>query len=169
MSPLIFPGGNNSPPTVEIASPTDGQLFAFTSSAGAPVDLVADLTDPDPADTHTCSIDWEGATSDGTVDEADGTGTCTGSFVYDTPGVYTIAVTVADPLGETSATDSVMIVVYDPSGGFVTGGGWIDAAAGPIRGTRNSPGRPPSASWRSTRRAPTCRTATPSSSSTRPE
>ncbi|MGE0442361.1 MAG: hypothetical protein AB7S39_17910 [Gemmatimonadales bacterium] len=129
VSPIVFPGGENSPPTVEISSPTDGQLFAFTSSAGAPVNLVATLADPDPADTHTCSIDWEGATSDGVVDEADGTGTCSGSYLYSTPGVYTIAVTVTDPFGET-ATDSVMIVVYDPSGGFVTGGGWIDAAAG---------------------------------------
>jgi hypothetical protein len=63
------------------------------------------------------------------VDEADGAGTCTGSFLYDAPGVYTIRVTVTDPFGE-SASDSVLVVVYNPSGGFVTGGGWIDTQPG---------------------------------------
>jgi hypothetical protein len=33
-----------------------------------------------------------------------------------------------DDLG--SMTGSVMVVVYDPSAGFVTGGGWIDSPAG---------------------------------------
>jgi hypothetical protein len=33
-----------------------------------------------------------------------------------------------DDTGETSGT--VMVVVYDPSAGFVTGGGWIDSPAG---------------------------------------
>lgn len=125
---LVLPG-DNSPPTVEIVTPTEGQLFPLTSVAGAPVALSADLTDPDPGDVHTCAIDWEGATSDGVVAEADGSGTCTGNYVYPAPGVYTIQVTVADPLGE-SAVDSVMIVVYDPAGGFVTGGGWVIAAPG---------------------------------------
>lgn len=122
-------GGTNAPPTVHIVSPTDGQLFAFTSPAGAPVNLVANLADPDPFDAHSCSIDWETASGAGTVTESGGSGTCTGTNVYSTPGVYTIAVTVTDPLGA-SATDSVMIVVYDPNGGFVTGGGWINAAPG---------------------------------------
>lgn len=61
--------------------------------------------------------------------EADGVGTCTGTNLYPVAGVYTITVTVTDPAGE-SASDDVMIVVYDPNGGFVTGGGWIQTPAG---------------------------------------
>jgi hypothetical protein len=125
---IVFPGGT-APPTVEIVTPTEGQLFPFTSPAGATVSLVANLADGDPDDTHTCAIDWELGTSDGSVVEAGGSGTCTGDFLYPTPGVYTIAVTVTDPAGE-SASDQVMIVVYDPRGGFVTGGGWVTAGPG---------------------------------------
>lgn len=126
---LIRPGGDNQPPTVEIVSPTDGQLFAFNSAAGATVNLTANIADPNTTDTHTCSIDWDGVTSDGTVSEADGSGTCTGSNLYTTPGVYSIVVTATDQAGASGA-DTVMIVVYNPNGGFVTGGGWINTPAG---------------------------------------
>ena len=126
---LSFGGGTNSPPTVHITAPAYGQLFGFTSPAGALVNLVATIGDPDTGDTHLCLIDWNGATSTGLVVESSGSGTCTGSNTYATPGVYTIRATVTDPSGA-SATDSVMIVVYDPSSGFVTGGGWINAAPG---------------------------------------
>src|SRR5688500_11941711 len=117
---VVFPGGGNSPPSVAIVSPVDGELFPFASAAGAPVNLTANLADPDPFDTHSCAVDWEGIPSDGVVQEGDGSGTCTGAYTFPAPGVYTITVTVTDPFGE-SATDSVLIVVYDPSGGFVTG------------------------------------------------
>jgi len=32
-----------------------------------------------------------------------------------------------------------MLVVYDPSGGFVTGGGWIDSPAGALHGSYDYP------------------------------
>ncbi len=121
-------GGSNSPPTVHITAPAAGQLFALTAT-GAVVNLTANLTDPDAFDAHTCAIDWEAGTTTGTVVEAGGSGTCTGQFAYPAAGVYTIGVTVTDPLGATGH-DEVMIVVYDPNGGFVTGGGWISSPAG---------------------------------------
>jgi beta propeller repeat protein len=48
---------------------------------------------------------------------------------FDEAGIYHVELTVTDSHG---ATDSctVMVVVYDPSAGFVTGGGWIDSPAG---------------------------------------
>ncbi|MFV8226836.1 T9SS type A sorting domain-containing protein, partial [Christiangramia aquimixticola] len=42
------------------------------------------------------------------------------------PGVYSIKLVVEDHCGETDVLlDEEYVVIYDPSGGFVTGGGWI--------------------------------------------
>ena len=40
-----------------------------------------------------------------------------------------VEATVTDKDGG-EGKDTVMVVVYDPSAGFVTGGGWIDSPAG---------------------------------------
>jgi hypothetical protein len=41
------------------------------------------------------------------------------------PGVYTLVVSAIDAAGNTEECDSVFFVVYDPEGGFATGGGWF--------------------------------------------
>jgi hypothetical protein len=41
------------------------------------------------------------------------------------PGVYTVGVRSEDAAGNWSATKTALLVVYDPSGGFTTGGGWL--------------------------------------------
>jgi hypothetical protein len=89
------------------------------------------FADPDILDTHTATWDWDdGSTAAGTVTEASGAGTITGDHSYTTPGVYTISVTVDDGYGNTDTAVYEYVVVYDPTGGFVTGGGWIDSPAG---------------------------------------
>ncbi len=45
-------------------------------------------------------------------------------------GVYNICVRAVDLAGNVGANDCVLVPVYDPSGGFVTGGGWINSPAG---------------------------------------
>ncbi len=112
----------NLAPSLSISAPENGALYAVN----APVNLSASLTDPSSLDDLTCSINWgDGANGSGTL----AAGTCTASHVYTAAGVYTIQMTGMDD--DTGAkTESVMVVVYDPSAGFVTGGGWIDSPAG---------------------------------------
>jgi hypothetical protein len=45
-----------------------------------------------------------------------------------TPGIYPVELTVDDGIDTDAAF--TYVVVYDPSAGFVTGGGWIDSPAG---------------------------------------
>lgn len=47
-----------------------------------------------------------------------------------TPGVYRLCVRGADAAGNISTSECTPLVVYDPDGGFVTGGGWIESPAG---------------------------------------
>jgi PKD repeat protein len=53
----------------------------------------------------------------------------TAGHAYDTAGIYTVTLIVADSEGN-QITQQFIVVVYDPSGGFVTGGGWIWSPAG---------------------------------------
>lgn len=52
------------------------------------------------------------------------------SHVYSEAGVYRIELIVSDTCGNKDTALSEYIPVYDPSGGFVTGGGWIWSPAG---------------------------------------
>jgi hypothetical protein len=55
------------------------------------------------------------------------------SHTYTTPGVYTVKLTVTDNLDDFGDSVFQYLVVYDPEGGFVTGGGWIWSPPGACR------------------------------------
>jgi len=87
----------------------------------------ATFTDPGVGDTHTAIWDWgDGTTSSGIVSGF----SVSGSHIYGTPGVYTIKLIVTDDNGGTDDETFEYVVVYDPTAGFVTGGGWINSPTG---------------------------------------
>lgn len=107
-------------------------------SIATTVGVAANFTDGNLGDSHTATVSWgDGATTAGSVSESGGAGTVSGSHAYAGAGVYTVELTVSD--GRLSGTRSseldvpTYVVVYDPSAGFVTGGGWIISPAGACR------------------------------------
>jgi len=123
--------GDNTAPIVDAtvaANPADPMALGAAS-----VTLVAGFTDT-PGQTRTCAIDWNDGTApdSGVVLEPAGLdpGTCTGSHLYTSVGVYTVTITVTDECGASSSAIYRYAVVYDPSNGFVTGGGWINSPRG---------------------------------------
>jgi PKD repeat protein len=95
------------------------------------VAVSATFSDPGVRDTHTAVWDWnDGTTSAGTILAAGSGWQVSGSHTYTAAGVYTVRLTVADRDGGTSSALYQYIVVYDPDGGFVTGGGWLTSPAG---------------------------------------
>jgi hypothetical protein len=118
----------NVPPVISgVTVPLAPQAIGTTTNVSAP------FTDAGTLDTHSCTIDWDDGAGfvGGAVTESSGSGTCAGSRVFKTAGVYTTTVRVTDDdSGVASRTATDLIVIYDPSAGFVTGGGWINSPAG---------------------------------------
>jgi PKD repeat protein len=102
-----------------------------------PINLSGFYTDPSSVDFDMTMWEWDwgdgsktsATTSDGTVEylpDEDLYRVVGPGHDYTTAGVYAVQFTVTDPDGGTgTATFDQYIVVYDPSAGFVTGGGWI--------------------------------------------
>ena len=110
---------------IEIGDITiDPELIAVDT----PTDLEAPFTGPTGGDA---TINWGDGNTDDPADVSDIAGKITGSHEYTNAGVYTVEVTLAIECTDLSDTAEFQyVVVYDPSAGFVTGGGWIDSPAG---------------------------------------
>jgi hypothetical protein len=92
------------------------------------------FTDPGVLDTFTCAVTWDDNVSGPTSSvAASGASpkTCAVSRTFNSAGVYNYTATVTDKDGDSATVSSTAyIVVYDPNGGFVTGGGWITSPVG---------------------------------------
>ncbi len=123
----------------------DQAVQAYVFATGAPQTFAGVYADAGTLDTHTAVWTFThvvGAstiveTRSGTVSETGGSGTVSDTFVFDNdpvnqdgPGVYTVTLTITDDDTGATMSESRTFVVYDPSEGFVTGGGWIDSPAG---------------------------------------
>lgn len=102
------------------------------TATNSPVEITASTTDLQDF-IEKATIDW----GDGTLEKVNLSGnsvnTMGGSHSYLTPDVYQIKVTVNYHDPSTDDLEFVhvgvldFVVVYDPAGGFVTGGGWFDS------------------------------------------
>jgi hypothetical protein len=113
---------SNQPPTIIslVAPATPGQINQV-------IHATVTFEDPDPGDTHTATWNW----GDGSTLTLVATlPSNSASHTYTAPGVYTLSVTITDAAGASDTESIQYIVIYDPNGGFVTGGGWINSPLG---------------------------------------
>jgi hypothetical protein len=98
---------------------------------GTPITLGVSYADPDSVPQYTAWINWgDGTTSDPIVG-LDSTDAFSLDHLYTETGVYEIKLTLFDDMYlATSTAVFRYVVIYDPSAGFVTGGGWFNSPAG---------------------------------------
>jgi hypothetical protein len=104
----------NATPVINVVSGPVGPLPLSTT-----VTMTASFTD-----NNLTAATWtwdDGTSSPGTISGA----TVSGSHTYLSPGVNHVLLTITDACGLTATKTFDYVVVYDPNGGFVTGGGWI--------------------------------------------
>jgi VCBS repeat-containing protein len=99
-------------------------------AAGGSASVTTNYTDVGTQDTHTCRYTWDDGSESAASGSGSGTGSCTGTHTYGSAGVYTVGVTVTDDDTGSATSKYEFVVVYDPSAGFVTGGGWINSPVG---------------------------------------
>jgi predicted GH43/DUF377 family glycosyl hydrolase len=120
-------------------APTINNVIADPNPASThdAVTLMATVDDALTGDSIITFADYslDGGTSwmamsavDGAFDEA--TEAVTASLGLFEPGIYDVIVRGTDAAGNTGHSDGILLAIYDPDGGFVTGGGWFTSPAG---------------------------------------
>ncbi|MCA9166624.1 MAG: right-handed parallel beta-helix repeat-containing protein [Planctomycetales bacterium] len=95
------------------------------------IQVVATFFDPGSQDTHIAEWDWgDGTSSPGSLASGAEPASVSGAHAYVNAGVYTISLKLQDNGDGQTSTVYEYAVVYDPSAGFITGGGWIDSPLG---------------------------------------
>ena len=119
--------------TIANVAPTITSLTLLTDPVpvGSTIVLAGTFTDPSTLDTHTATVDWDDdAGAVGVVVDASARAVSS-SRTFTEAGVYTVSLVVTDDDGGSATRVATSyLVVFDPSAGFVTGGGWITSLAG---------------------------------------
>jgi hypothetical protein len=122
----------NQNPVVTITGPATGSTY----SVGTTVNFTGTFTD-NAGGSHTATWTFDTISKVATVVEPSGStpGSANTSFTFTTAGVYQVSLTVNDGCGGSGSANTIggvsaLVVVYDPDGAFVTGGGWFNSLAG---------------------------------------
>ncbi|HET6768221.1 MAG TPA: T9SS type A sorting domain-containing protein, partial [Chitinophagaceae bacterium] len=102
-----------------------------------------------PGSKHTAKWLLDGnAVANGTVTEPSGNqvGKITGSYKFNSPGVYKLQMNVTDQAGVTSYANTnndldAIVVIYDPNGGNTYGGGYFESSVGALRANPSATGK----------------------------
>jgi hypothetical protein len=121
--------GNNSVPFIQVINVTSVTIDASASSApvpvGSPITLKATVTPAEAGITVSFYIDGATTPTCSVLTDASGLATCSIPGGLPTE-VYKVKAIVGSGCAESIA----YLAVYDPNGGFVTGGGWFNSLAG---------------------------------------
>jgi len=125
------------PPDTEGPITTDVVATPNPVKVGDQVTLTANVDDSTTGGSNIASAeyrldggDWTAMTAkdgtfDGVTEDVEATFSAPG-----TAGIYDLCVRGTDAPDNTGDSECIMLVVYDPAGGFVTGGGWINSPPG---------------------------------------
>jgi PKD repeat protein len=117
---------NHAPVISEAGITADSTLVPVNT----PVNLTANFSDQDAGDSHKAIWTWIQGNPSVTPNGQVNGNTVTGTHTYDQPGVYEVSLRVEDRAGAEAVQSFRYVVVYDPTAGFVTGGGWFTSPAG---------------------------------------
>jgi endonuclease G len=109
---------NVAPQIASVTGPTSALAIGGSAS------ISVSYSDAGTLDTHTATVDWGDTTSSAAVCAA---GTCTASHTYNATGIYAVGVVLSDDDTGTASATFNDVVVFDTVGGFVTGGGFVNA------------------------------------------
>ncbi|MCL4180026.1 MAG: PKD domain-containing protein [Verrucomicrobia bacterium] len=118
----VFGMFESEPQLGEITGPTGPVALGNAVTMGVSFAVVGD-----PAGAQV-RFQWDDGSE--TLIEPETAGQAEASHIYSAPGVYGVTVEVTDSEGDTRSGRFEYVVIYDPNGGFVTGGGWIQSPAG---------------------------------------
>jgi hypothetical protein len=144
--------GCNSPVTeskqVMVAHNITGPQSGKPFKVGSIVNFSGVFQDK-PGKTHTGKWLLDGnVAANGTVIEPVGNlnGKVTGSYKFNTPGVYKLQMNVIDQTGAISYTNTngdvdAIVVIFDPNGGTTYGGGYFNSPAGALKSNPSATGK----------------------------
>lgn len=118
---MIHVVDTTSPDVGAIAIALDPFLVGATVEANAPV--------ADCGGIASLTWNWGDGTASAGLIVSD---YAVGQHVYAVPGVYQVTLTAGDESGNAGTAVFEFVVVYDPEGGFVTGGGWVRSPLGAL-------------------------------------
>jgi parallel beta-helix repeat protein len=136
---LSAPIENVCPPPDDVG-PITSDVVADPNPApvGTDILLTANVDDTTTGNSNIASAEYTLYDSDGDVvssgsmedDFSSPTEDVNATFSVADAGVYDLCVRGTDAYDNPGPEECILLVVYDPEGGFVTGGGWIDSPEG---------------------------------------